>query len=105
MNIIEQFDSVALAGLENLRLVASGAIDEKGGSGQFKSAATALKAFDGGTRRLAAQNNRLTVVLRTAKAVGVQATELRPFWRELSGASSLVAAKPERSLAAAKSKG
>jgi len=104
VNIVEQFDSVALAGMDNLRLVASGALDEKGRSGKFKAAAVALKAGSEGTRRLAAQNNRLTVALKTAKVIGVGAKGLRPFWRELSGASGQVSAKPRQAREAGKTK-
>lgn len=105
MNIVEQFDSVALAGIENLRLVASGAIDENGSAGKLKSATAALKAFDSATRRIAAQNNRITVVLKTAQAIGIKKQQLQPFWQELAGASAPVTPKTRAPLAQPKTNG
>lgn len=106
MNIVEQFDSVALAGIENLRLVASGAIDEKGSAGKLKDAMVALKAFDGATRRIAARNHSLALTLKTAQVIGVNKQQLQPIWKELaSGASGSVTQKPRAPLAASKGNG
>lgn len=103
MSIIEQYDSVALAGIDNLRLVASGALDEKGLSGKLKPAMTALKAFGESTRRMAAENNRLSVALKVGLAIGANKMQLQPLWEKLATASGEASPKSVRPFAPAKS--
>lgn len=74
-----ELDAIARLGLEDLRACFSSNPPD----GALDRAELTLKLIRQGTSRYSAENNRVAIGLKVAKALGLPADEQKPLWKQI----------------------
>lgn len=75
-----ELDSIARLGLDDLRACFS----QNAPSGALERAELTLKLIRQGTSRYSAENNRVAIGLKVARAIGLTAEEQKPLWKQIA---------------------
>ncbi len=75
-----ELDEIARPGLEDLRACFSA----NPSPGVVERAELALRLLRQGTSRMSAENNRLAIALKVAKAAGVAQEDQRMLWKQIA---------------------
>ena len=81
-----ELDAIARLGLEDLRACFTAQPPD----GALDRAELTLKLIRQGTSRYSAENNRVAIGLKVARAVGLSAEEQKPLWKQIVNAPAQI---------------